>query len=80
MAATLAKDDPRRAMLLAAYAFRAAYQRASLDTAYWESAVADIGALCRKHDHHPFLMDLLIACYADMEREAMTGGSTNGVD
>lgn len=41
----------------------------ALDTEYWRQAAADIGKVCADQGNDPFLMDLLISAYSELERE-----------
>lgn len=71
MQRTMAKDDRRRVMLLAAYQYRARHQEMDHAADAWQDATDDLELTLYKHGNDPFLLDLLVACYADMEREVV---------
>lgn len=53
----------------AAFAFRRKYQFPENTTAWWDAASAEMGAIVKHFDGDPLAVDMLSACYLDIERE-----------
>lgn len=63
--------EGRRAVFIEAFRFRERYEGIQRDDTRWYEAVNDISRLLYAHRNDAMLQDLLAACYADMEREAL---------
>lgn len=51
------------------YRFRQKYQHPVNTTEFWERCAADAGEICKHFGNDPLCIDLIVACYTDIERE-----------
>jgi len=58
-----------RAFYRMACNFHEKYNPPRADDAYWSAAADEMNAIAVQHDNNPFLMDMLIAVFSELERE-----------
>ena len=58
-------------MFRIAYDFRARYQKPLQSEEEWVEVVKDMAQVMDAAGHDPFVLDLLVVCYEDMERVAL---------
>lgn len=56
----------------AAFMYRRKYQFPQNTEAFWNAAAEEAGQIAKHFDGDPMIVDLLAACYADIEREMKT--------
>ena len=70
-------DDARRQAFRLAHDFRARWQGTIATLPQWEQATSDMAQISAENGSDLFLMDLLLACFTDIERT--NGGEERSV-
>lgn len=64
------KNPTINAHFKAAYEYYFKYFPPKNTEKFWNSAAAEMNTIAAAHNNHPFVIDLLVAVYADIERSS----------